>query len=63
MLLCYITSFTWGLPTKSEKSLSSPRTSRGTVVDEVVVLGNGVVGSSSGVYRRIKGGTVNIKQT
>jgi len=37
---------------------------RGTVIDEVVVLGNGVVGASSGVYRRIKGGeTVNIKQT
>ena len=30
--------------------------SRGTVVGEVVVLGSGVVGGSSGVYRRIKGG-------
>ena len=34
--------------------------SRGMVVSEVVVLGSGVVGGSSGVYRRIKrGGTVN----
>jgi len=32
---------------------------RGTVVDEVVVLGNGVVDSSVGVYRRIKGGGNN----
>ena len=30
--------------------------SRGTVVDDVVVLGKGVVDGSSGVYRRIKGG-------
>ena len=29
---------------------------RGTIVVEVVVLGSGVVGSSSGVYQRIKGG-------
>src|SRR4051812_20961744 len=29
---------------------------RGTVVGEVVVLGSGVVGGSSGVYRRLKGG-------
>ena len=37
--------------------------SRGLVVDVVVVLG-GVVGDSSGVYRRIRGEeTVNIKQT
>ena len=28
---------------------------RGRVVDEVVVLGNGVVGGSNGVYRRIRG--------
>ena len=28
----------------------------GTVVDDVVVGGSGVVGGSSGVYRRIKGG-------
>ena len=30
--------------------------SRGTVVGEVVVLGSGVVGGSSGVYRRLRGG-------
>ena len=37
--------------------------SRGTVVGRVVVLGSGVVGGSSGVYRRIRGEeTVNIKQ-
>src|SRR4051812_18595079 len=30
--------------------------SRGTVVGEVVVLGSGVVGGSSGVYRGLKGG-------
>ena len=37
---------------------------RGRVVDEVVVPGSGVVGDSSGVYRRIKGGEiVNIKQS
>ena len=36
---------------------------RGTVVGEVVVLGSGVVGGSSGVYRRIRGEEiVNIKQ-
>ena len=29
--------------------------SRGTVVGEVVVLGSGVVGGSSGVYRRLSG--------
>ena len=29
---------------------------RGRVVDEVVVLGNDVIGGSNGVYRRIKGG-------
>src|SRR3954469_15904084 len=29
---------------------------RGTVVDDIVVLGSGVVGGSSGVYRRLKGG-------
>src|SRR3954470_24033673 len=29
---------------------------RGTVVGDVVVLGSGVVGGSSGVYRRIRGG-------
>ena len=29
--------------------------SRGTVVGEVVVLGSGVVGSRSGVYRRLRG--------
>ena len=29
---------------------------RGTVLDNVVVRGSGVVGGSSGVYRRIKGG-------
>ena len=29
---------------------------RGTVVGGVVVLGSGVVGGSSGVYRRLKGG-------
>src|ERR1041385_7924985 len=28
----------------------------GTVVDEVVVLGSSVVGGSSGVYRRLRGG-------
>ena len=28
----------------------------GTVVDEVVVGGSGVVNGSSGVYRRLKGG-------
>ena len=28
---------------------------RGTVIDEVVVLGNGVVGGSVEVYRRING--------
>src|ERR1041385_8303783 len=28
---------------------------RGTIVDVVVVLGNGVVGGSDGVYRRIRG--------
>ena len=28
---------------------------RGTVVDDVVVLGSSVVDGSSGVYRRIKG--------
>ena len=33
--------------------------SRGRVVDEVVVLGIGVVGGSNGVYRRIKGGRNN----
>ena len=37
---------------------------RGRVVDEVVVPGGGVVGGSSGVYRRIKGiNTVNTKQS
>ena len=37
---------------------------RGRVVDEVVVPGSGVVGGSSGVYRRLRGGeeTVNTKQ-
>ena len=36
---------------------------RGTVVDEVVVPGSGVVGGRSGVYRRTRGEeTVNIKQ-
>ena len=36
---------------------------RGRVVDEVVVPDSSVVGGSSGVYRRIKGGeTVNKKQ-
>ena len=36
---------------------------RGTVVDDVVVRGSGVVGGSSGVYRRLKGGeTVNTQQ-
>src|ERR1041385_3845915 len=29
---------------------------RGRVVDEVVVPGSGVVGGSSGVYRRLRGG-------
>ena len=29
---------------------------RGTFVVDVVVLGSGVVGDSSGVYRRIRGG-------
>ena len=29
---------------------------RGRVIDEVVIPGSGVVGGSSGVYRRIKGG-------
>ena len=29
---------------------------RGTVVDDVVVVSSGVVGDSSGVYRRLKGG-------
>ena len=29
---------------------------RGMVVDEVVVPSSGVVGGSSGVYRRIRGG-------
>ena len=33
--------------------------SRGTVVGEVVVLGSGVVGGSSGVYRRLRGGRNN----
>src|ERR1041385_7472593 len=32
---------------------------RGAVVDEVVVLGNDVVGGSNEVYRRIKGGRNN----
>src|ERR1041385_3156519 len=37
---------------------------RGTVVDEVVVLGSSVVGGSSGVYRRLRGEEiVNIKQS
>jgi hypothetical protein len=36
---------------------------RGTVVDDVVVLSSGVVGGSSGVYRRIRGEeTVNTQQ-
>ena len=36
---------------------------RGRVVDEVVVPDGGVVGGSSGVYQRIKGGeTINIQQ-
>src|SRR3954468_24964970 len=29
---------------------------RGRIVDEVVVPGSGVVGGSSGVYRRLRGG-------
>ena len=33
--------------------------SRGMVVGQVVVLGNGVVGGSNEVYRRIKGGRNN----
>ena len=38
--------------------------SRGTVVDEVVVLGSDVVGGRSGVYRRLRGEeTVNTKQS
>ena len=38
---------------------------RGTVVGEVVVLGSGVVGSRSGVYRRLRGEeeTVNTNQS
>ena len=38
---------------------------RGRVVDEVVVPSSGVVGGSSGVYRRLRGGinTVNTKQS
>ena len=35
---------------------------RGTVVDDVVIHGSGVVGGSSGVYRRIRGETVNTQQ-
>ena len=36
---------------------------RGTVVDDVVVLSSGVVGGSSGVYRRLRGEeTVNTQQ-
>ena len=36
----------------------------GTVVDDVVILGSGVVGGSSGVYQRLRGEeTVNTKQT
>ena len=37
--------------------------SRGTVVDEVVVLGNDVIGGSNGVYKRLRGEeTVNTQQ-
>ena len=37
---------------------------RGRVIDEVVVLSNGVVGGIQGVYRRTKGGgTVNTMHT
>ena len=37
---------------------------RGRVVDEVVIPSSGVVGGSSGIYRRINGGeTVNINQS
>ena len=36
----------------------------GTVVDDVVVGGSGVVNGSSGVYRRLRGEeTVNTKQS
>ena len=36
---------------------------RGTVVDDVVIGGSGVVNGSSGVYRRLRGGeTVNTGQ-
>ena len=34
---------------------------RGTVVDDVVVRGSGVVGGSNGVYRRLRGGRRNSK--
>ena len=38
--------------------------SRGMVVGGVVVLGSGVVGGSSGVYRRLRGEeTVNTRQS
>ena len=30
--------------------------SRGTIVEDVVIRGSGVVNGSSGVYRRLKGG-------
>ena len=38
---------------------------RGTVVDDIVVRGSGVVSGSNGVYRRLRGGeeTVNTKQS
>ena len=36
---------------------------RGTVVDDVVVGGSGVVNGSSRVYRRLKGGGRNSKYT
>ena len=37
---------------------------RGTVVDDVVVHGSGVVNGSSGVYQRLKGGErVNTRQS
>ena len=36
---------------------------RGTIIDDIVVLGSGVVGGSNGVYRRLRGEElVNIKQ-
>ena len=36
---------------------------RGTVVGDVVVRGSGVVGGISGVYQRLRGKTVNTKQS